>query len=68
MGARRLTGLVASDNHAARRFDEHIGFKLEATLVDACPTGDLLVYAMRREDCRWLNIRKCGLPVMKRGH
>jgi RimJ/RimL family protein N-acetyltransferase len=67
VGAKRLTGLVSSDNHAARRFDEHIGFTLEATLADASPTGDLLVYVMRRESCRWLGIRKSGLPEMK-GH
>jgi hypothetical protein len=57
-GVKRLTGLVASTNHAARRFDEHIGFTLEATLKDAAPDGDMLVYRMFKDECRWLNIRR----------
>lgn len=55
---KRITGLVAETNMAARRFDEHLGFKLEATLKDAHPTGAIRVYVMRKENCRWLNIRK----------
>ena len=55
---KRITGLVGEGNAVARAFDEHIGFRLETTLKSAHPTGDLLVYAMFREDCRWLNIRK----------
>lgn len=58
LGCKRVTGIVPSCNLDARRFDEHLGFVLEATLKDAHPDGDLLVYAMRKEDCRWLNLRK----------
>jgi RimJ/RimL family protein N-acetyltransferase len=29
----RITGVVAETNLAARRFDEHVGFKLETTLM-----------------------------------
>jgi hypothetical protein len=54
LGCRRVTGVVNSSNTAARRFDEHIGFKLEATLKNACPDGDLLVYCMHKEECRWI--------------
>lgn len=52
----KILGLVGEGNLEARRFDEHLGFRLEATLRDAHPTGDLLVYSMTREQCRWLNI------------
>ena len=52
---RRVTGLVGEGNAAARRFDEHLGFELETTLRLAHPSGDLLVYVMWREKCRWLN-------------
>lgn len=58
LDCRRVTGIVPSTNLEARRFDEHLGFKLEATLKDAHPTGDLLVYVMHKEDCRWLNIKE----------
>lgn len=55
---RRITGLVPESNMEARRFDEHLGFKLETRLKDAHPDGDILVYAMFREDCRFLGIRR----------
>jgi len=55
---KRITGIVASNNAAARRFDEHLGFTLEATLKDAHPGGDLLVYCMTREQCRWLTLKE----------
>ena len=51
---RRVTGLVGEGNKQARRFDEHLGFELETTLKLAHPSGDLLVYVMWREKCRWL--------------
>lgn len=55
-GCKRVTGLLAESNTAAREFDERLGFKLEARLKDASPDGDLLVYAMFREECRWLKL------------
>jgi hypothetical protein len=66
-GVKRVTGLVASSNYDARRFDEHLGFKLEATLKDAAPDGDMLVYVMFKKDCRWLNVRN-NVPPMKGVH
>jgi RimJ/RimL family protein N-acetyltransferase len=56
-GVRRITGLVGEGNAEARRFDEHIGFKEEARLKGAHPTGDLIVYAMWRHECRWLKLK-----------
>jgi RimJ/RimL family protein N-acetyltransferase len=56
-GCKRVTGLVAETNTAAREFDERLGFHLEARLKDAAPEGDLLVYAMFRDECRWLGLR-----------
>ena len=56
-GCKRVTGLVAESNTAAREFDERLGFRLEARLKDAAPDGDLLVYAMFRDECRWLGLR-----------
>lgn len=51
---RRVTGIVISNNLEARKFDEHLGFRLEATLKDAHPEGDLLIYCMTAAECRWL--------------
>lgn len=50
----KILGMVASTNLAARRFDENLGFVLEATLKDAHPGGDLLIYSMTKDQCRWL--------------
>lgn len=52
---RKVIGLVDASNTKARKFDEHLGFKLEATVKDAAPKGDLLIYSMTREQCRYLN-------------
>ncbi len=57
LGVKRVTGIVPSNNLAARSFDEHIGFRLEATLKDAHPAGDLLIYVMKPEYCRWLRVK-----------
>ena len=54
MGCKKLLGLVGSGNKVAQRFDEHLGFVLEATLEAAHPDGNLLVYSMTKEQCRWL--------------
>jgi RimJ/RimL family protein N-acetyltransferase len=52
----RVSGYVNESNRAARRFDEHLGFKEEARLKGAAPDGgDVIVYVMWRKDCRFLN-------------
>jgi len=52
----KLIGVVPSGNLEARRLDEHFGFTIEARLKDCHPTGDLLIYTMRRDQCRWLGL------------
>lgn len=55
MKCRRVTGLVRADNAAAQRFDEHLGFKREGVMRQACNDGmDLIVYGMLKEECRFL--------------
>jgi RimJ/RimL family protein N-acetyltransferase len=54
-GVARVSGYVNASNMAARRLDEHLGFKVEATLSGAAPDGgDVLIYVMRRDDCRFI--------------
>lgn len=57
IGCRRVTGLVPADNFAAKRFDEHLGFVQEGCMRKGTASGDLLVYGMLKEECRWLNIK-----------
>ena len=64
LGVRRLTGVVASSNIHARKFDEHLGFEQEAILRIAHPDGDLIIYVMTADKCRWLK----DLPYEKLFH
>lgn len=55
-----ILALVASNNMEALRLDRHLGFIDKAYIEDAHVDGDLVILAMRRENCRWLDI-KCSL-------
>lgn len=57
LGCNVVIGLVAENNIAAQRFDEHLGFTLHTKIPDAHPSGTLRVYTMRKEDCRWLKLK-----------
>lgn len=52
---KKILGFVSEGNTRARKFDEHIGFREEARIADAGIDGDLLVYTMTKDECRWLN-------------
>lgn len=56
LGVKKLIGLVGSTNAAALRFDLALGFRIEATLKDAYPDGDLHILTMTQDRCRWLNV------------
>ena len=54
-GVQRLWGRVDESNEEARRFDEHIGFRLVTRLPGASyDGGDTLIYCMAREECRYV--------------
>ncbi|GAA4400291.1 GNAT family N-acetyltransferase [Quisquiliibacterium transsilvanicum] len=56
-GVERISGYVNESNWQARGFDEHLGFKEEARLRGAAPDGgDVIIYVMRREDCRYVQV------------
>ena len=54
LGLNKVIGLVKSDNLACQKLVEHLGYVLEATLKEAAPKGDLLIYTMTKDQCRWL--------------
>ena len=49
-----VIGLVSQSNDAAQQFDEHFGFRPALTIPRADPSGDLIIYTLRKEDCRFL--------------
>lgn len=55
-----LIGLVSSENKAARRFVEHFGFRLQTTIAKADLAGDLCIYTLKKEECRFLTIGPYG--------
>ncbi len=55
LGVSAVRGYVNASNTAARRFDEHLGFKQEALLEGAAPDGgDVVIYRMKRSECRYV--------------
>ncbi len=61
---KRITVCVGEGNKDSRRFVTHLGFELEATLRNAHPTGDLLVFRLFKDDCRWISPAFCK-PLAK---
>ena len=51
-----ILATVASTNKEALKLDRHLGFVDKAYIEDAHLDGDLVILAMRRENCRWLDI------------
>jgi RimJ/RimL family protein N-acetyltransferase len=52
-----ILAVVASTNDEALKLDRHLGFVDKAYIEDAHMDGDLVILAMRRENCRWLDIK-----------
>lgn len=54
---KKLIAPIDSSNLPSVRFAQSIGFSLEATLKDACPKGDMLLFSMEKAACKWLTLR-----------
>lgn len=54
-GCEAVLGLVDTTNDAAIEFDTRLGFKKVYRIKDGGLDGDLIVYEMKRSDCRWLS-------------
>lgn len=58
LGCKRITGFVEKHNRASRRFALHLGARLEGTMRDASPSGNVCVYGLLKQDAtRWLTPR-----------
>jgi RimJ/RimL family protein N-acetyltransferase len=57
LGVRRITVPIASDNAPCIRMVTNMGFRLEATLKHAAPNGDLLLYRLFRDECKFIKGR-----------
>lgn len=54
---KKMLGFVPSSNREALAFNDRLGFKEETRIRDVYPDGDMVVLAMKREDCRWLGLK-----------
>jgi RimJ/RimL family protein N-acetyltransferase len=60
LGLSVILGQICADNIDALKLNRHLGFKVVAEIPDAHMSGDLVIMAMKKEECRFLNIR-CSL-------
>ena len=60
LGVKVILGQICGSNKDAIRLNRHLGFKVVAEIPDAHMDGDLVIMAMKKEECRFLNIR-CSL-------
>lgn len=54
VGASRITTTVVDSNKKSQAFTKKLGFDLEYKMKSAHPDGDLWVFRMFKDDCRWL--------------
>lgn len=59
-GAKRITACVEQTNVVSQQFVTKLGFELESVMERAGKTGDLLIYRMFPENCRYLRRRHYG--------
>lgn len=60
MGVKKIICPVASDNSASKRLVEKMGFSVEAVLKDCHVNGDILLYTMKKSDCKYLGSKYNG--------
>lgn len=56
LGCKKIISPIEESNKDSIRFCSNIGFELEATLKDASPKGNLLLYTLSKEKCKWLSL------------
>jgi len=56
LGVKKIIAPIDADNAQARKFVEHVGFIPEATIVDGGKRGNLILYTLARQECRYLGV------------
>lgn len=54
----RITCLIGEGNHKSVNLCGRMGFMPETRLKGAHASGDLLIYRMFRDECKWLELKK----------
>lgn len=53
-GVKRISGFIWESNKEAVELARRVGAELEARLVDAADDGDVLLFRITRDNCKWL--------------
>jgi len=53
-GVNKVILPVQSDNVKSNHFVRHFGFTEEARIRDAAPAGDIIIYSLAKNECRYL--------------
>lgn len=56
-GVKVIINPVASTDEESIRFTEHCGFKKMCVIKDGCGYADMIVYALHRDECKWLGVK-----------
>lgn len=62
-GVQKVICPIPSDNARSVKLASKMGFTLEATITDATPTGDILLFTLPKANCKFLGNRygkKCS--------
>lgn len=62
---KKLFGQVGVHKPEVIKIDLQLGFKIEATIKDVYPEGDMLLLSMYKEDCRWLTMKPRTITSLK---
>lgn len=54
-----IVNLVSSSNIASLKFTAHIGFVEKCRIRNGYPDGDMVVFELQRDNCRWIRRKKC---------
>lgn len=54
LGCWKIIALVAESNYKSQRLVERLGFSKEAVVADYYSDGDLFIYSITRDKCRYL--------------
>lgn len=66
LSCKKICGTIPSSNQALLAFNVKLGFKVEAVIKDAYRDGDMLVMSMKRDECRWLDLKPRSFRVPQR--
>lgn len=54
LGCAKILAYIEDVNWKSKQLVEKMGFVHEATITDVFPSGNMMIYTMSAENCRWL--------------